>query len=435
MTWIGNYRRNLITFKENFFYLLTWWFCSAYIAILTLICVRFNVSPTTVFWLYNSVHLVFIDIFHGLVIPWRMEIPWRTPQEQQERPATEFYVLKPPELRVGRFDKMATQRPAPTPPPPSLCSSLSLPSPSLSFARSEFSSFLPSIDSLQLCHPHCPDSPERGKTTKLEPNFRKLSLVSSSVSLPIIPIIDAQSSPQLKSPCSLTSSPNLPLTASPFPHPHCTQASRRIIQKQPRHLVFSPVSINSLSLPPSLNSVVGQGCSLPCLSDLISSLPSSSLTPIPLMTFDTPPPVRNEIHCPFLNPFSVPIFRPHSLWQKHPSQWCNICLPFSSLTSFFHPDTPSILSPASPSPMSLQQSRSQSMASLLSHRSSLFSSQNSFLISLPSNPSIFLPSPSSTDLPKMEDNQYSRRFIYLPRSKNFIPNVDSQISKKIYIVC
>ena len=90
--------------------------CIAYIAILTLFCVRLNVTPKTVFWLFNSYQLVFIDIFHGLVIPWRMKIPWRTPQ-QKERPS-QFYVLKPPELRIGRFDKMATQRPAPPPPPP-----------------------------------------------------------------------------------------------------------------------------------------------------------------------------------------------------------------------------------------------------------------------------------------------------------------------------
>ena len=132
-SWIGNYRRNLITFKENSFYLFTWWLCSVYIVILTSICLRFSVMPSTVFWLYNSIHLVFVDIFHGLVIPWRMQIPWRTPQHQQERPS-QFYVLKPPELRIGRFDKMATQRPAPSPPHPSLCSSVSdphSPSPSL----------------------------------------------------------------------------------------------------------------------------------------------------------------------------------------------------------------------------------------------------------------------------------------------------------------
>ena len=168
MSWIGNYRRNLITFKENFIYLFTWWLCSAYILILTLICVRLSVTPKTVFWLFNSFQLVFIDIFHGLVIPWRMKIPWRTPQ-QKERPS-QFYVLKPPELRIGRFDKMATQRPAPPPPPPSSCSCSSpppSPSPSLICCRSESS---PSVDSF-LCHPHCPDSPERGRPG-LEPNFR-----------------------------------------------------------------------------------------------------------------------------------------------------------------------------------------------------------------------------------------------------------------------
>ena len=124
MTWIGKYRRNLITFRENSFYLLSWGLCSVYISVLTLVCVRQNVAPKVVFWLYNSVQLVFIDIGHGLVIPWRMGIPWRAELDDKERPK-QFYVLKPPELRIGRFDKMATQRPAPTPPPPSLCSSTS----------------------------------------------------------------------------------------------------------------------------------------------------------------------------------------------------------------------------------------------------------------------------------------------------------------------
>ena len=294
MSWIGNYRRNFITFKENFIYLFTWWLCSVYILILTLFCVRLNVTPKTVFWLFNSFQLVFIDIFHGLVIPWRMKIPWRRPQ-QKKRP-TQFYVLKPPELRIGRFDKMATQRPAPTPPPPSSCSSSS-PPPSLSsspkFYRSESS---PPVDSF-LCHPHCPDSLERG-TPRLEPNFRKLSLVSSGVSLLIIPTISAQS-PQLESPSSFPSSPapNLPLSSSPLPHPDCPQECRRTIPEQPRHRVFSPVSINSLSLPPSLNSVTtDQGCSFSCLADSISSS-SSPLPPISQLALATPPlPEPQNIH-------------------------------------------------------------------------------------------------------------------------------------------
>ena len=261
--------------------------CIAYIAILTLFCVRLNVTPKTVFWLFNSFQLVFIDIFHGLVIPWRMKIPWRTLQ-QKERPS-QFYVLKPPELRIGRFDKMATQRPAPPPPPPSSCSSSSpppSPSPSLIFNSVDF----------VLCHPHCPDSPERG-WPRLEPNFRKLSLGSSEVSLPIIPI--SAQSPQLESPSSFPSSPapNLPLSSSPLPHPDCPQECRRTIPEQPRHRVFSPVSINSLSLPPSLNSVTtDQGCSFSCLADSISSS-SSPLPPISQLALATPPlPEPQNIH-------------------------------------------------------------------------------------------------------------------------------------------
>ena len=198
MTWIGKYRRNLITFRENSFYLLSWGLCSAYISVLTLVCVRQNVAPKFVFWLYNSVHLVFVDIGHGLVIPWRMGIPWRAQQDDKERPK-QFYVLKPPELRIGRFDKMATQRPAPTPPPPSLCSSTSCSTSPSSSPSSESPPPFPRINNFFVSHPHCPrsHSPEQDLPL-MEINICKLSLVSSIPSIPSV----LQSSQELLSSCS-----------------------------------------------------------------------------------------------------------------------------------------------------------------------------------------------------------------------------------------
>ena len=222
------------------FYLLSWGLCSAYISVLTLVCVRQNVAPKFVFWLYNSVHLVFVDIGHGLVIPWRMGIPWRAQQDDKERPK-QFYVLKPPELRIGRFDKMATQRPAPTPPPPSLCSSTSCSTSPPSSPSSESPPPFPRINNFFVSHPHCPHShsPEQDLPL-LEINIRKLSLVSSIPSIPSIPSV-LQSSQELLSSCS--HSPE---------HPQSQEEANRAIIKVEVHEELSPA--DSLNLLPLLAS-------------------------------------------------------------------------------------------------------------------------------------------------------------------------------------
>ena len=72
MNKLGKYRRNLITFKENSRYLMTWSLFSLTLFLFTIFIVNTSVlSPSVIFWLYNIVYFTFYDIFHGLVIPWK----------------------------------------------------------------------------------------------------------------------------------------------------------------------------------------------------------------------------------------------------------------------------------------------------------------------------------------------------------------------------
>ena len=54
-------------------------------------------SPKTVFWLHKLIHFLFVDVFHGLVIPMRMEVPWDSPRVDPGR----FYV-RPPKMEPRR---------------------------------------------------------------------------------------------------------------------------------------------------------------------------------------------------------------------------------------------------------------------------------------------------------------------------------------------
>ena len=54
-------------------------------------------SPKTVFWLHKLIHFLFVDVFHGIVIPMRMEVPWDSPRVDPAR----FYV-RPPKMEPRR---------------------------------------------------------------------------------------------------------------------------------------------------------------------------------------------------------------------------------------------------------------------------------------------------------------------------------------------
>ena len=60
-----------------------------------------NISPNAIFWMYNSVYFSFIQIFHGLLVPWMMTIPWK--RNKRQSPKQEFYVLKPKQLLPRRY--------------------------------------------------------------------------------------------------------------------------------------------------------------------------------------------------------------------------------------------------------------------------------------------------------------------------------------------
>ena len=60
-----------------------------------------NLSPNAIFWMYNSVYFSFIQIFHGLLVPWMMTIPWK--RNKRQSPKQEFYVLKPKQLLPRRY--------------------------------------------------------------------------------------------------------------------------------------------------------------------------------------------------------------------------------------------------------------------------------------------------------------------------------------------
>ena len=60
-----------------------------------------NLSPNAIFWMYNSVYFSFIQIFHGLLVPWMLTIPWK--RNKRQSPKQEFYVLKPKQLLPRRY--------------------------------------------------------------------------------------------------------------------------------------------------------------------------------------------------------------------------------------------------------------------------------------------------------------------------------------------
>ena len=70
----GRYRRNLITLKENSRFITCWSLFGFVILFLTIYCMNTpNLSPVAIFWIYNGVYFTFIQVFHGLVVPWQQE--------------------------------------------------------------------------------------------------------------------------------------------------------------------------------------------------------------------------------------------------------------------------------------------------------------------------------------------------------------------------
>ena len=89
----GKYRRNLIDFEENSRYISYWLVYAAIASTIRNLANMFPcISPVTVFRLANGDNLVFLWLFHGLILPLNMKIPWKS---KSPRKASSFYVHKP----------------------------------------------------------------------------------------------------------------------------------------------------------------------------------------------------------------------------------------------------------------------------------------------------------------------------------------------------
>ena len=64
-------------------YLITWNIFNLVVSTLLVLpnmSDKLALSPKTVFWLHKLIHFLFVDVFHGIVIPMRMEVPWDSPR-------------------------------------------------------------------------------------------------------------------------------------------------------------------------------------------------------------------------------------------------------------------------------------------------------------------------------------------------------------------
>ena len=74
----GNYRRNLITFKENRKYIqINFWYVLLTNLVLNILFIngeRFSLTPENLSWVQNLWNFLYLDIFHGLFLPTKMTI-------------------------------------------------------------------------------------------------------------------------------------------------------------------------------------------------------------------------------------------------------------------------------------------------------------------------------------------------------------------------
>ena len=115
MSCIGKFRRNLIDLVDNSFYITCWALYACLDGLLLLLAMTTNspvFAPENFFFLYNLVTFLFIDIFHGVVIPLRMDLSWN----KEHIPRT-FYMHNQSSLEPRRWTE--GWRRTPTNPPPS----------------------------------------------------------------------------------------------------------------------------------------------------------------------------------------------------------------------------------------------------------------------------------------------------------------------------
>ena len=122
MSCIGNYRRNLIFFRETSHYVSRWACYSILegtVIIVAMTSGSHKVTSTMVFWIHNILAFTFIDIYHGLIIPLNMALPTTTVPKEGQKMST----ITPLSLEPRRYLEGSRHPPSalvcPPPPPPS----------------------------------------------------------------------------------------------------------------------------------------------------------------------------------------------------------------------------------------------------------------------------------------------------------------------------
>ena len=112
---IGKFRRNLIDLVDNSIYITCWALYACLDGILLLLAMTTKspvFAPQEFFYLYNLVSFLFIDIFHGIVIPLRMDLSCN-----REQIARAFHMHKESRLEPRRCFTEGWKRIPETPPP------------------------------------------------------------------------------------------------------------------------------------------------------------------------------------------------------------------------------------------------------------------------------------------------------------------------------
>jgi hypothetical protein len=119
MACIGHYRRNLITLKDTSRYITYWTMFSFVHSALLIVPMTSKTSymtPEMVFWTTSLLSFAFINIFHGIILPLSMTVPWRKEGgHDEERP---FYTRRPSRLEPRRYVEGDVSPPAVPPPSP-----------------------------------------------------------------------------------------------------------------------------------------------------------------------------------------------------------------------------------------------------------------------------------------------------------------------------
>ena len=122
MSCIGNYRRNLIFFRETSHYVSRWACYSILEGTVMIVAMTSDsdkLTSTMVFWIHNVLAFTFIDIFHGLIIPLNMALPLATvPKKGQKFRTTRHSSLEPRRYVEGCGSLPLMDSPPPPPPSP-----------------------------------------------------------------------------------------------------------------------------------------------------------------------------------------------------------------------------------------------------------------------------------------------------------------------------